>query len=197
MLDIEIFSIDKPIYENGKKIGRIPHLSIGSYTALTEREQTLLEQKASTPSQEMLSTFNQSIHSIGKRFYAANLLIELAGTRHSKAQNYLLTLLHQLFPNETKTLMQIQTEKNLLKSSISEQFTPEEQVKMMMILKETHDQNKRNNKVSPEEDEIFARGIAECVQTLKDLPEHKKSHLIQRLCISGTHRHYEATYSRS
>ncbi len=197
MLDIQIFHVDRPIYDNGKKIGVDPHLSIGDYTALTEDEIATLDQRAPTPSSEVLSAFDQSIYSLGKRFYAANLLIELSSTTHPKARSYLMSQLRRLFPDEAKSLTQIQNEKKLLKSSISEQFTPEEQVKMLMLLKDAHDTKKRNNEVSPDDDEIFSRGVAECVQTLRDLPAKKKSPLIQQLCISQTHRHYKAGSSRS
>jgi len=197
MLDIQIFHISKPIYDGKDRVGEEPHLLIGTYTALTKEEMLALDKAATTPSPQATSVFGTILCSLGKRFYAAQLTIALEQASHPTAKKHLTAQLRKLFPNELKKLSQLRDEKSVLKSLITKQFSPEEQVKMMMVLKNKYDKKKANNEISSVENEIFARGIAECVQTIKDLPQEEKSPIINHLCISGTHRRYKPDYSRS
>ena len=108
MLDIQIFHTDRPIYDNGKKVGLEPHLSLGTYTTLTSEENNILNQMAKEPDSITLATFYQILHSVGKRFYIANLMIELSKATHPKAKEHLRALLHQLSPYEQQKLTQVQ-----------------------------------------------------------------------------------------
>ena len=196
MLDIEIFHIDENIYEGNNKIGTVPHLSLGSYTPLTPEEKNALQKATTSLSDSDISFFAPILEEIGKKFYTINLRVELVKAKHPTVKQLIRNQLQKLSSTDNKTLTQLHQEKKGLKALITSRFKPEEQVMIMMKLKEHHEQQKKNHTVSPLQDELFARGIAECVQAIRDLPKDQKSPLITNLCFSSTHRHYPVTYSR-
>lgn len=198
MLDISIFHVDTPIYEGSKKVGAIPCLSLGDYTHLTEEDQRQLDSTTSNLSQESLSIFEKMVRHVGKRFFVASLLLARQETNNSTAKKELNDKIQLLCPGQNPSLTNIQKEKNQIKSIIKNTFSPEQQIKMMIQLKAEYDEQKQNQSTSSQENEILARGIAECVQSLRDIPRDEKSPLIRRLCISGTHRgQILNNYSRS
>lgn len=197
MLDIQIFNVRTPVYENKTQVGSIPHISLGTYTALTPEERTALEGCTPHLTDNSVSAFNKAIHNIGKKFYAIHLLHELVKVNHPLVKEQLKNQIQNICQQKPQNLPQLQQEQKLLQSYIAKTFTPEEQVMMMIRLKNNHDQKKKANEITPEEDEIFARGIAECVQAIKDMPKERKSPLIRNLCINSTHRHYTKNHSRT
>lgn len=197
MLDIQIFNVRTPVYDNKNKIGSISHISLGTYTALTPEERTALEGCTPHLTDNSLCTFHNAVHNIGEKFCAIHLLHELEKADHPILKEQIKNQFQKICPKQPQNLPQLQKEQKLLQSYIAQTFTPEEQVMMMIRLKNNHDQKKKANEITPEEDEIFARGIAECVQAIKDMPKERKSPLIRNLCINSTHRHYTKNHSRT
>ena len=199
MLDIAIFYTDIPVYDNDKKrVGAIPRISLGDYTPLTDTEQQTLKSANANLSKESLSLFGTLLHQIGKRFFAAQLLLAYKEATNPRAKREIYDRLLFLYPSTVPSFENIQQEKQQFKSILNRHFTPEQQIQMMIVLKAKHDQIKNARGNASLDDEIFDRGIAECVQALRNIPQNKKSPLVRRLCIRGTHRGQLVNdYSRS
>ena len=197
MLDIEIYSVDKPIYDQGKKIGAIPHLSLGSYTKLTKSDQEIINNFYEELSPAHRSIFSMMIHTLGQTFFATSLARAIDKNHNPVARQKMLNLLREVYPESFTTSEALINKQDQILKTLHENFRPTHMVAMMMDMKSMHDTSLKAGKINPVQDEIFARGIAKCVQSIQDLPEKEKTPQIQRFCKRGTHRWKEFPYSRS
>ncbi|MBQ4471624.1 MAG: hypothetical protein II942_00035 [Alphaproteobacteria bacterium] len=196
MLDIEIFSVEEPIYLKGKKIGKVPHISLGSYTKPTPDDQKVINSFYDELSPAHRSIFSMMIHTLGQTFFADSLARAIDDNHHPLARQKMLNLLRRVYPENFVSSDSLKAKQNQILHTLHENFRPTHMVAMMMDMKGMHDESLKAGKIDPIHDEIFARGIARCVQSIQDLPEKEKTPQIQRLCKRGTHRWKNFKYER-
>ena len=197
MLDIEIFSVDKPIYQNGKKIGEIPHLVLGQYAPLESSDKQAINLAYTELSASHHTNFEKAIHKLGQLFFASTLIYQIQHTLHPLARQQMFNLLKQVHPETIQSREILLQQQQALLTSLHQKFQPIQMIAMMKNLTEKESQKRQNHETTPIQDEIFARGISKCTQSIRDLPTNDKTPLIQKLCKRSTHRGQPCTYSRS
>ena len=180
MLDIEIFSVDEPIYLKGKKIGTMPHISLGTYTRPTQDDQKVINSFYDELSPAHRAIFSMMIHTLGQIFYADSLARAIDDSHHPLARQKMLNLLKNVYPEDFVSSDSLKAKQNQILQTLHENFRPTHMVAMMIDMKGMHDTSVKAGKIDPIHDEIFARGIAKCVQSIQDLPE--KAHRHKRHC---------------
>jgi len=197
MLDIQIFSVDKPLYHDGKKVGTMPHISLGTYTQPTQADKEIINSFYNELSPAHRSIFNIMIRSLGQSFFASSLVNAIEESHNPFARQQMLHFLREVHPTPFQSQETLLAQQQQILNTMHKGFRPTHMVAMMMDMKSMHDEAVRAGEVNAIQDEIFARGIAKCVQSIQDLPEKEKTPQIQRLCKRGTHRWREFNYSRS
>ena len=195
MLDIEIFSVETPIYASGKKIGAIPHLSLGSYTQPTQNDQKIIDRFDKELTPEKKDAFASKITRLGQTYFASSLAQAIEESHHPIVRQKMLNILKNVYTDPFDTPESLLAQQQQILQTLHGQFRPTHMVAMMIQMKKAHDQQVAENKVSPIQDEIFARGIAKCVQSIQDLPEKEKTPQIKRFCKRSTHRWKNLDYS--
>ena len=197
MLDIEIFLKDEPLYYEGKKVGTAPCLSIGNYTPLTDQDKKIVRSFYEELSPAHRAIFSIMIHSLGQAFFASHIIHTIDQTSNPFAQQKLFNLLKIVDGRTIKSEEELKNKQKQILNIMFKNFKPTHMVAMMIELKDMHDRSKKDNKVTPIQDEIFARGIAKCVQSIRDIPEKQKALQIQRFCTRPTHRWQRIAYSHT
>ena len=195
MLDIEIFSVERPIYADGKQIGAIPHLSLGNYTEPTPNDLAVIDSFRQELTPDQVTSFRDTIQKLGKTYFASTLVYSMEHNHHPIVRQKLLNILESVYAGPTPTFDSLQEQQAQMLTSLHRQFRPTHMVAMMIDMKNAHDQQVATEQVTPLQDEIFTRGIAKCVQSIQDLPEKQKSPQIQRFCKRSTHRWKNLVYS--
>ena len=195
MLDIEIFSVDKPIYYKEKQIGTMPHISLGTYTRPNKEDQKVINSFYEELSPSHRAIFSIMIHALGQTFFARSLAQAIDASHHPLARQKMLNLLKNVYPESFVSTDTLATKQNQILKTLHENFRPTHMVAMMIEMKNMHDMSLKTGKIDSVNDEIFARGIAKCVQSIRDLPEKEKTPQIQRFCKRSTHRWKKINYS--
>ena len=194
MLDIEIFAAEKPIYAGGKEIGTIPHISLGTYTRPNTNDQRIINKFYEELAPAHRAIFNMLIHQLGELFFASSLVYAIDNSHHPIARQKMLNLLHSIYPHDFVNREELLGKQDQILKSLHNTFRPTHMVAMMIEMKNHHDVSQHEGKITDIQDEIFARGIAKCVQSIQDLPEKEKTPQIQRFCKRGTHRWKQIQY---
>ena len=108
MLDIEIFSVDEPLYYKGEKIGTMPHIFLGNYTELTKADKEVINSFYYELTPAHRSIFSMMIHTLGQTFFARNLAHAIDRSHHPLARQQMLHVLHDVYPmpfHSQKTLL--------------------------------------------------------------------------------------------
>lgn len=195
MLDIEIFSVDKPIYYNKKQIGTMPHISLGTYTAPTQADQKVINSFYEELTPAHRSIFDMMIRTLGQAFFASSLVHAIEESHHPLARQQMLHVLRDVHPMPFTSHESLLAQQQHILNTLHKSFRPTHMVAMMMDMKSMHDEAVKAGEVDVLQDEIFARGIAKCVQSIRDLPEKEKTPQIQRFCKRSTHRWKNLDYS--
>ena len=194
MLDIEIFYTDTPIYDKNKKVGSIPHLSLGTYAPLVKADKQVIHNFYEELSPAHRAIFSMMIHTLGQLFFASSLVHEIEANHNPFARQQMLNVLRAVYPRPFTNRESLLNKQDQVLHSLHTTFRPTHMVAMMIEMKHMHDTDVKEGKVLDIQDELFARGIAKCVQSIRDLPEKDKTVQIRRFCRRGTHRWKEIRY---
>ena len=175
----------------------MPHIFLGNYTELTKADKEVINSFYYELTPAHRSIFSMMIHTLGQTFFARNLAHAIDRSHHPLARQQMLHVLHDVYPMPFHSQKTLLAQQQQILDTLHKNFRPSHMVAMMMGMKSMHDEAVKAGKVNAIQNEIFARGIARCVQSIQDLPEKEKTPQIQRLCKRGTHRWKEFNYSRS
>ena len=194
MLDIEIFDTGRPIYHEGKKVGSMPHLSLGTYAPLGKADKEVIRNFYEELAPSHRAIFSMMLNTLGHLFFVSSLVHAIDTSCNPFARQKMLKVLRSVYPRSFQNRESLLNTQNQILRSLHTTFRPTHMVAMMIEMKYMHDKAVKEGKVSDMQDEFFARGIAKCVQSIRDLPEKEKTIQIRRFCRRGTHRWKEIHY---
>ena len=132
MLDINIYSIDKPVFYEEKAVGKIPSLRLGSYMDLGKEDRHFFDKTYKEISDADKRVFNYALHVLGRDFWASSLVYQFYQTPNSFGRQLLLNFLRQIHEGNVSSRENLMTQQTHLLHFLHKKFTPEQMVAMLL-----------------------------------------------------------------
>ena len=194
MLDIEIFRVTREIKENGKVVGTVPLVSLGTYTPIPAKTQAHLSEAMKDLGEENKRSIKKVLVAIGAVDTLAGYAKILEGNMHPYARKIVSRqkrLLELSYPSLLPTRADgkpaqhsdfVEKRTNMLKS-LQEQVSP---MQLIGVMTEAVSEYHESVEMYAETRSFLGRGIAWSVDMLKHTPTLSPE--LKFLAVEGKHR---------